>query len=154
MLQASDKAGFVLDVAGTAGMVASDQAKDAAMTIRPAGVGLALALITACLPGAPSAIAAPASPEPTYGQSSPEAARAVLNRQQAEEAKRQLADNAASAAASQAATLAREDQIRSDQAAWEAEKARLAADHAAAMDQWRANVAACRSGDRTRCRHR
>lgn len=124
------------------------------MTIRPAHIGLALALLTACVPGATVAFAKPAPPEPTYGQSSPEAARAVLNRQQADEAKRQLAENAASAAASQAASLAREDQIRSDQAAWEAEKARLAADHAAAMDQWRADVAACRDGDRTRCRHR
>lgn len=124
------------------------------MTIRPASLGLALALLTACLPGATSAIAKPASPEPTYGQSSPEEARALLNRQQAEDAKRQLAENAASAAASQAAALAREDQIRSDQAAWEAEKARLAADHAAAMDRWHADVAACRDGDRTRCRHR
>lgn len=124
------------------------------MTVRPAGIALGLALITICLPGATSAIAKPVSPEPTYGQSSPEAARAALNRQQAEDARRQLADNAASAAASQAAALAREDQIRSDQAAWEAQKARLAADHAAAMDQWRADVAACRGGDRTRCRHR
>jgi hypothetical protein len=135
-------------------MMAFDQPKDAAMTIRPTGIALALALVTTCLPGTTSAIAQPASSEPTYGQSSPEAARAALNRQQAEDARRQLADNAASAAASQAATLAREDQIRSDQAAWEAEKARLASDHAAAMDQWRADVAACRAGDRTRCRHR
>jgi hypothetical protein len=117
-------------------------------------IGLALALFTTCLPGATAAIAKPAPPEPTYGQSSPEAARAALNRQQAQDAQRQLAENAASASASQAAARAREDQIRSDQAAWEAEKARLAADHAAAMDQWRADVAACRAGDRTRCRHR
>lgn len=120
------------------------------MNTRSANLGLAVALFTVCLP---AATLASTPPEPTYGQSSPEAARAALNRQQAQDAQRQLADNAASAAASQAATLAREDQIRSDQAAWEAEKARLAADHAAAMDQWRADVAACRSGDRSRCKH-
>lgn len=124
------------------------------MTIRAIQSGLMLALMTGTLVTSTATFAASEPVEATYGQASPEAARAALNRQQAQDAQRQLADNAASRSASEAAALAREDQIRSDQAAWEAEKSRLAMDHAAAMDQWRADVAACRSGDRTRCRHR
>lgn len=115
-------------------------------------VGLMLSILAGSMAMATSVPAKPAA-EPTYGQASPEAARAKLNREQAEEARKQLAENAASRSASEAAALAREDQIRSDQAAWEAEKARLATQHAAAMDQWRADVTACREGDRTRCRH-
>jgi selenocysteine lyase/cysteine desulfurase len=121
------------------------------MIARAAAFPLALAMM---LGTTPAAIASAPVREPTYGEKSPEAARAALNRQQALDAQKQLADNAANRQASEAATRAREDQIRTDQAAWEAEKARLAADHAAAMDQWRADVAACRAGDRTRCRHR
>jgi hypothetical protein len=115
---------------------------------------LTLALSIGSLLCAPLAGAKPVTSEPTYGQATPEAARAALNRQQALDAQRQLADNAASLSANQAAEIAREDQIKSDQAAWEAEKARLASEHAAAMALWREDVAACRSGDRTRCRHR
>lgn len=117
-----------------------------------ARVGLMLSILAGSIAVATSVPAKPAA-ELTYGQATPEAARAKLNREQAEEARKQLAENAASRSASEAAALAREDQIRSDQASWEAEKARLATEHAAAMDQWRADVTACRNGDRTRCRH-
>ena len=121
------------------------------MNTRMARVGLMLSLLAGSMAVATSVPAQPAV-EPTYGQATPEAARAKLNREQAEEARKQLAENAASRSASEAAALAREEQIRSDQAAWEAEKARLATEHAAAMEQWRADVTACRDGDRTRCR--
>lgn len=124
------------------------------MKLRDVSNRILLAMFIGSLASASATFAKPAPAEPTYGQSNAEAARAMLNRQQAQDAQKQLADNAASRSASEAAALAREDQIRNDQAAWEAEKARLAVEHAAAMDQWRADVAACRDGDRTRCRHR
>lgn len=92
--------------------------------------------------------------EPTYGHATPQAARSALNREQADNAQRQLADNAASRQAFEAAQLAREEQIARDQQSYEAEKARVAAEHEAAMAKWREDVAACRAGDRTRCRHR
>ncbi|MEW9854446.1 hypothetical protein [Novosphingobium sp. M1R2S20] len=90
-------------------------------------------------------------PEPTYGTSIPEEARAKLNREQAESAQRQLEENAASKRAYEEAEYEREEQMRRDLEAYEQEKKRLAKEHAAAMDVWRADVAACRSGDRTRC---
>jgi biopolymer transport protein ExbB/TolQ len=126
--------------------------EDFGMNNRAARVGLVISLLAGSMAVATSVPAKPVA-EPTYGQPTPEAARAKLNREQAQEAREQLAENAASRSASEAAALAREDQIRSDQAAWEAEKARLASEHAAAMEQWRADVTACRNGDRTRCRH-
>jgi hypothetical protein len=92
--------------------------------------------------------------EPTYGHASPEDARSALNREQAANAQRQLAQNAASRQAFEDAQAARDAQIARDQQSYEAEKARLAAEHDAAMAQWRDDVAACRAGDRTRCRHR
>jgi len=110
------------------------------------GVALVLGAVTVPLNAA--------SPAPTYAAGSPEAARAALNRQQADDARRQLAENAASQQAFNDAQAAREAQIASDQAGYEAQKARLAAEYDAAMAQWREDVAACRAGDRARCRHR
>lgn len=92
--------------------------------------------------------------EPTYGEESPEAARAKLNREQAERAQRQLEANAAGQRAYEEAQYAREEQMRRDQEAYEQEKSRLAREHEAAMDVWRADVAACRRGDRARCASR
>lgn len=114
-------------------------------------VRVSMILAAALAAASTSALAAPL--EPTYGKATPEAARAALNREQATKARLQLADNAASQAAYEAAQAAREEQIRTDQAAWEAEKTRLATEHEAAMAQWRADVAACRAGDETKCRH-
>lgn len=98
--------------------------------------------------------AAAALPEPTYGHRTPAAARAALNREQADSARRQLEENAASKQAFENAQAAREAQIEADQARYEAETARLATEHEAAMARWRDDVAACRGGDRTRCKQR
>lgn len=111
-----------------------------------------VALLPLILLAAPVQAAPGEPPEPTYSYPTPEAARAAINRDEATKARRQLEENAANLRAFEAAQAAREEQIRSDQAAWEAEKARLAEEHEAAMEQWRADVAACRSGDRTRCK--
>lgn len=111
-----------------------------------------LLLAMSCGLGSPALAAEP--PEPTYGYPSPEAARQAINRDEAAKAKQQLADNAAAEQAFEQAKATREEQIQQDQAAWEAEKTRLASDHAAAMDQWRADAAACRAGDQSRCKHR
>lgn len=100
----------------------------------------------------PPAVAEPL--EPTYGAESPEAARAKFNREQAERAQRQLDANAASQRAYEEAQYDREEQMRRDQEAYEQEKSRLASEHEAAMDAWRADAAACRQGNRARCASR
>lgn len=74
---------------------------------------------------------------------SPEETTAKLNREQAEMARKQLADNAAS-------QQAHDDAVRK-QSEFEAEKARLAKEHEAAMQRWQADVDACNAGDRSRC---
>lgn len=68
---------------------------------------------------------------------------ATLNREQAEKARQQLAGNAASRQAHDHALRKHEE--------FEAEKARLAAEHEAAMTSWRADVDACNAGDQSRC---
>ena len=104
----------------------------------------------AAISGATVAAAEP--PEPTYGYPSPEEARAAINRDELTKAQRQLSQNAAARQAYEQAQAAREEQIQQDQAAWEAEKTRLATEYESAMEQWRADVAACRAGNRTRCK--
>jgi len=87
-----------------------------------------------------------------------EDARAKLNEQQAQFAQGQLDTNAASQAEYESRLKAVADaraKIASDnaaaQAAYEAEKARREAEYQAAMDKWRADVAACEAGDVSRC---
>ena len=96
----------------------------------------------------------PASPPPlenTYGQDTPEEANAAINAQQAEAARQQLDQNAASRRAYEEALVAREQKIREEQEAYEAEAAKRAREYEEAMAKWRADVAACEAGDLTRC---
>lgn len=109
-------------------------------------------LIASILTATPAA-AAPTPVEPTYGQRTPEAARAAMNRAEAEKAREQLAANVSSQRSFEDAKAAREAQIAADQQMWEQEKARLTAQHEAAMEQWRADVEACRRHDWNRCKH-
>lgn len=81
-----------------------------------------------------------------------------LNREQAEFAQRQLAANAAAkrahalAEAERAATIARQQQEHAAEiAAYEATREERERDHAEAMARWRADVAACKAGDISRC---
>jgi hypothetical protein len=99
------------------------------------------------------AIAATAAKEPTYGHRTPQQARSAMNREQADIARRQLAENAASKQAFADAQAARDAQIQHDQQAYEAEKARLASEHEAAMARWREDAAACRAGVWAKCKH-
>ena len=79
------------------------------------------------------------------------AKREKLNREQAEFAARQLAENKAAQDAFEQAKREREATIARQQAEHRAEVERLEREHAAAMEQWRADVAACEGGDRSRC---
>jgi fused signal recognition particle receptor len=81
-----------------------------------------------------------------------------LNREQAEFAARQIAENAAAKKAFEDATAARETTIARQQAEYQAQVAAVEAErvrreraHAAAMEQWRADVAACEAGETSRC---
>ena len=78
---------------------------------------------------------------------SPEERRAVLNREQAEFAQRQIEENAASQRAYEDAVRAREIEIQSLQEHHERQRQR----HEEAMERWRADVAACNAGDKRRC---
>ena len=100
---------------------------------------------------------APAAAQPPQAADG-EDARAKLNEQQAQFAQGQLSTNAASqdeyerklkAVADARARIASE--TAAAQAAYEAEKTRREAEYQAAMDKWRADVAACEGGDHTRC---
>lgn len=92
--------------------------------------------------------APPASLPVTSAQELAEiATRERLNREQAAFAERQLAENAAAKAAFDKATAEREATIARQQA----ETQRKAAEYAAAMAKWRADVEACQQGDFSRC---
>lgn len=87
--------------------------------------------------------------------------RAKLNREQAEFAARQLAENEASRRdverferemREHEATLARmKAEEAAAQQAYEDERLRREREHEAAMERWRADVAACNAGDTARC---
>lgn len=79
------------------------------------------------------------------------AERERLNREQAEFAKRQNAENEAARAAYEKALRDREQTIARQQADHQAELDRLAREHAEAMVRWEADVAACKKGDISRC---
>lgn len=111
-----------------------------------------LGVLALALSSAPTLAAEPV--EPTYGEPTPEAARAALNREQAGAARRQSEANLASKQAFEAAQAANEEQIRRDQDAYEQEKVRLASEHEAAMQRWREDIAACRAGEWKRCKGR
>lgn len=118
------------------------------------GTGLKTILSAVALLGGTSVPLLAQSIEPTYGHASPEEARSALNREQADAAQRQLAENAASQQAFLDAQAAREVQIAADRQRYEQEVARIAAEHEAAMERWRADTVACNAGDRTRCLRR
>ena len=73
--------------------------------------------------------------------------RARLNQEQANAARAQLDENAASKRAHDDAVTERENLIRQQ----EASAAQAAADHQAAMARWEETVKACKRGDRKRC---
>lgn len=71
---------------------------------------------------------------------SPQEARAALNREQAEFARHQLAQNAANRVAYEEAVKSRADEIQHNQSAYQD-----------AMTRWRADVAACQAGNVSHC---
>ena len=77
--------------------------------------------------------------------------RIELNREQAEFARRQLQENAESQRAHDRAVLEREEMIVRQATHHRAEIERLQREHELAMERWRADVEACRIGDRSRC---
>lgn len=81
--------------------------------------------------------------------------QAAINIKQAEEAQQTLQQShEAYEQAMQAyenALQERENLIKSRQEEYEAEVARRAKEHEEAMERWRADVAACEAGDKTRC---
>lgn len=79
-----------------------------------------------------------------------EQARAAANKQQAEAARMQLAANAANRQAIESAEKARAENALA-MAAYEAEKAKAAAEHAAKLAAWQALVAACEKNKRKVC---
>ena len=87
-------------------------------------------------PVAAATVAVPATPAPE----SSEAARARLNAEQAVAAKAQVDANVAAQAAY--------DKALADEAA---RAAKEKADYDASMVKWRADVEACKGGDKTRC---
>lgn len=87
--------------------------------------------------------ATPALAQAAQGPLSAEATTAKLNREQAEKARLQSAENVASQEAHDAGVVR--------EAEFDAEKARLAKQHEQAMANWQADVDACKAGDRKRC---
>lgn len=110
-------------------------------------------------PSTPAAAAPPLSIPVSSEQEQRELAeRARLNREQAEFGTRQLAENEANRLAYEKAVKDREALIARQQAeheaavaAVEAERLRLQRAHEAAMAQWRADVEACRKGNKSKC---
>jgi len=112
-------------------------------------LGLALALATATTPALAQVT------EWTEETITSNESQAKENQQQAELAQEAIEEtNEANEQARQAYEQALEERealIRSRQEAYEAELARLAREHEEAMERWRADVAACKAGERDRC---
>ena len=112
-------------------------------------------------PAAPVAAAAPDSlsiPVTSEQDRRELAERERLNREQAEFGTRQLAENEANRQAFEQAVRDREATIARQQAdyeaqvaAVEAERQRREREHTARMAQWRADVEACKKGDKSKC---
>lgn len=78
----------------------------------------------------------------------------AANKGMAAAAQQQTADNKAmldAYAQAKAAYDAEVARLEEERRAKEAEAARIAAEHEAAMAKWRADVAACKDGDKSRC---
>jgi hypothetical protein len=78
----------------------------------------------------------------------------AANKAQADTARQREDENAAQLAAyekAQADYQAELARVEEEKRAIEAQAAKAAADHEAAMAKWRADVAACESGDESRC---
>jgi len=106
-------------------------------------------LLTASV--AAQASLAPPTAHPTPQGADPVAETARLNEEQSDFARRQLAANEASRRAHDRAVQAREAEIAQEQAEFQAAKARNEHDRAQAMAEWRADVQACKAGNRSKC---
>ena len=95
--------------------------------------------------------AAPPMARPTPEAADPVAVTSGLNREQAEFAERQLAENEASRRAHEQAVGAREAEMARRQAEYEAAKEMGEREHVEAMARWRADVEACKAGDQSKC---
>lgn len=98
-------------------------------------------------PRAAATLPPPVPTAPTLRGEDEIASRQRLNREQAEFAARQLAENDAAKAAHDRAVAAREAAM----AAQAAEQQRLMREHEQAMAQWRADQEACAAGNARRC---
>jgi hypothetical protein len=128
---------------------------------------LAAGILTAALLSiaAPSLAQHLTPPQPRQPPMAGEDDRRALNQEQLQFARAQLERNAASQAEYERLTAdyqrqlaeieATKSRIAADdvaaRAAFEAEKARIESQHAAAMSRWQSDVAACRSGNYSRC---
>ncbi|MGY6551656.1 MAG: hypothetical protein ACXIT4_07125 [Erythrobacter sp.] len=74
-----------------------------------------------------------------------------LNKEQAEAAANQIRENETNRTAAERAAREREATIARQEAEHRAEVARITREHEAAMERWRADVAACEAGDLKRC---
>ncbi|MFZ5726474.1 MAG: hypothetical protein ACOY4C_08670 [Pseudomonadota bacterium] len=117
-------------------------------------VSFALALLAAGQAAAHQAADAPPAAQQKLPDGTTAEERANTARLNAEQAARARSDNVlytqeVSAAAQQ---VAHDQQVFAEEtAAYEAEKARLAAMSAEERMKWEADVAACKAGDKTRC---
>ncbi len=78
----------------------------------------------------------------------------AANKAQAEAARQRENEDAAQLAAHEKAQAAYQTElahVEEEKRAIEAQAAKVAADHEAAMAKWRADVAACEGGDKSRC---
>ena len=131
-------------------------------------MGSRFATFVVALIAAPLAGAAPAqeSPQPPTGHGEqgvfvPEGntlaevrEQQAANKAQAETARQRENENAAQLAAHEKAQAAYQAELahaEEEKRAIEAQAAKVAADHEAAMAKWRADVAACEGGDKSRC---
>lgn len=121
---------------------------------RPAGRVLCLGAVAALLPTVPAAAQSWPTPPPAFPtpeEADPVAETARLNREQAAFAGRQLAANEESRRAREEAVTASSEEMARQRSAYQAEKERRERDHAGAMARWRADVEACKAGDRSKC---
>ena len=114
-------------------------------------IGLLQAAPTAAQPATPQPVLVPPQAHPTEDDAVPETETAKLNAEQNKFASSQLEENEEAQRAHDAEAKAREEKIAQEQAAYEAAKEKRERDYAEAMAKWKADVEACKAGDKSKC---
>ena len=113
-------------------------------------MGMAIGLLHS-VPAAAQPYAMPPQAQPTAEDAVPESETAKLNEQQQEFVSSQYKEHQQAQRTYEEEVRAREEGIAQQQAEYEAAKEKREREYAEAMAKWKADVEACKAGDKSKC---